>query len=157
MATNTSTFFAGVGTTFVVLALGFSGGMILTRTIAGPPPEQHARAPRDPSMRVILPASAEPAQPPQLSPMISETAPPSPTQSPVKETVLPETTVQKVDTRKAEERERRKQSAERKAKRLADRAKRQQQFELSQGHEAPIVAFDGNEPRQSGGFGFFGN
>jgi type IV secretory pathway VirB10-like protein len=157
MATNTSTFFAGVGTTFVILALGFSGGVMLTRTIAGPPSEQQARAPKEPSMRVILPASAEPAQPPQPSSTTRETAPPA--QPPVKEAVLPEKTVGKVDIHKAEaeEGERRKQSAERKAKRLADKAKRQHQIELSQGHEAPIVAFGGNESRQSGGFGFFGN
>jgi type IV secretory pathway VirB10-like protein len=158
MATNTSTFFAGMGTTFVILALGFSGGMMLTRTVTEPRSEQQARAPKEP-VRVILPASVEPAQPPQISPMTRETAPPPPAQPPVKETVLPETTVQKVDTRKAEaeERERRKQSSERTAKRLADRAKRQHQLELGQGHEAPIVAFGGNESRQSGGFGFFGN
>jgi len=153
MVTNTSTFFAGVGTTFVILALGFGGGILLTRTVAEPRSEQQARAPKEPPMRVILPASAEPAQPPQLSPTTSETAPPA--QPPVKEVVLPEKTIEKVDIHKAEaaEGERRKQSAERKAKRLAEKAKRQHQIEMSQGHDAPIVAFGGNQSRQRGGFG----
>lgn len=157
MATNTSTFFAGMGTTIVILALGFSGGMMLTRTLAGPPSERQDAAPKEPSMRVILPASAEPAQPPQLSLTTSEPA--LRAQPPVKEAVLPEKTMEKVDIHKAEaaEGERRKQSAERKAKRLAEKAKRQQKIELSQAHDAPIVAFGGNESRQSGGFGFFGN
>jgi outer membrane biosynthesis protein TonB len=159
MATNTSTFFAGMGTTFVILALGFGGGLMLAKTVMEPRSEQQARAPSEPPVRVILPASAEPAQPPQLSPTTTtETAPPQPVQPPVKEAVLPVKTVEQVDTRKAEaeEREHRKRSAERKTKRLAaERAKRQQQLEQGQG--APVMAFGGNESRQSGGFGFFGN
>jgi hypothetical protein len=67
--------------------------------------------------------------------------------------------VEKVDTKKAEseQRERRKQYAERKARRQAERAKRQHQIERGEPQEAPILAFGGDEPRRSGGFGFFGN
>jgi hypothetical protein len=67
--------------------------------------------------------------------------------------------IEKVNTRKpeAEQRERRKRYAERKAKRQAERANRQQQIEQSGHQEAPIMAFGGDEPRRSGGFGFFGN
>jgi hypothetical protein len=67
--------------------------------------------------------------------------------------------VDKMDTRKAEaeQRERRKRYAERKAKRQAERTKRQQQIEQGERLEAPILAFGGEERRQSGGFGLFGN
>jgi hypothetical protein len=34
MASNARIFFAGVGTTFVILAVGFSGGLILANGIA---------------------------------------------------------------------------------------------------------------------------
>jgi hypothetical protein len=43
------------------------------------------------------------------------------------------------------------------AKRQAERAKRQQQIEQGENQEAPIMAFGGDEPRRSGGFGLFGN
>jgi hypothetical protein len=159
MATNTSTFFAGMGTTIFILALGFGGGLLVAKTVMAPPFEQQARAPIQLPMRVILPASADPAQPPQLSPTTAETVSPPPLQPPIKEAVLPVTTVEKVDTRKAETEERahRKRSAERKTKRLAaEKAKRQQQIEQGQG-QMPIVAFGSDEARQSGGPGFFGN
>ena len=67
--------------------------------------------------------------------------------------------VEKVDTRKAEaeERARRKRVAEQKAKRLAaERAKHQQHIEPEVRSRGPVMAFGGDEPRQSGGFGFFG-
>jgi hypothetical protein len=67
--------------------------------------------------------------------------------------------VENVDIRKAEaeQRERRKRYADRKAKRHAERAKRQQQIEQGEQQEAPIMAFGGDDPRRSGGLGFFGN
>ena len=67
--------------------------------------------------------------------------------------------VEKIDTRKAEaeQRERRKRYAERKAKWKAEKAKRELQIEHAERQEMPIMAFGGDERRQSGGFGFFGN
>ena len=155
MATNTGAFFVGVGTTFAILAVGFGGGLMMAKTAVEPRPEQLARAPRETSqpVRVILPASAEPAQPPQPSTTtVAEQPVPPP-----KEASVPERTLEKVDTHKAEaeERERRKRYAEQKAKRLAERAKRKQQMEQVEHRNPPVMAFGGDESRQSGGF--FGN
>jgi hypothetical protein len=66
MATNTGAFFVGVGTTFAILAFGFGGGLMMARTAMEPRAELHAQVPQEtaPPVRVILPASSEPAQPP---------------------------------------------------------------------------------------------
>lgn len=156
MATNTGAFFVGVGTTFAILAIGFGGGLMMARTAVEPRAEQHARASQELSqpVRVILPASAEPAQAPQ--PSTTNVAPPPPPA--VKDASVPEATVEKVDIRKAEADEReRKRYAERKARRLAERAKRKQQIEQGDRRDPPVMAFVGDEPRQGGGSGFFGN
>jgi hypothetical protein len=161
MATSTGAFLAGVGTTFVFLAVGFGGGLMLSKTVMEPRAEQQALASAQPSppVRVILPASAEPAQPPQPSVTTTKEHALPPVLPSVKEAAAPEQAVEKVDTHKAEaeERARRKRYAERKAKRqAADKAKRQQ-MDQGERKEPPIMAFDGDEPRQRGGFGFFGN
>ena len=153
---NTAAFFAGVGTTFAILAVGFGGGLMMANTAMEPRGvEKHARAPADatPSVRVILPSSAEPAMPPQPSLTQAEQAVPLPPPTPSHKEV-----VEKIDTRKAEaeEREHRKRSAERKARRLAEKSRRQQQQEQDDRRNGPIMAF-GVEPRERNGFGFFGN
>ena len=159
---NTAAFFAGVGTTFVILAVGFGGGLMMAHTAMEPHVvEKQARAPADatPSVRVILPASAEPAMPPQPSlTQVEHTVPTPPPTPALKEASISEKQVEKVDTRKAEaeERERRKRSAERKAKRLAEKARHQQQQEQER-RDAPILAFGGDELRGRTGLGFFGN
>ena len=159
MATNTGAFFVGVGTTFAILALGFGGGLMMAKTAMEPRVEQHARIDREssPPVRVILPASSGPAQSPQPSTStITEHALPTSAASPLKEALVPEKSSEKVDTRKAnaEERERRKRYADRKARRTAERAKRKQEMDVGP-REAPIVAFGGDESRQRSGF--FGN
>ena len=164
MASNAGIFFAGVGTTFIILGAGFGGGLMMATSALKEPTEYHNRGPAEPPSpdRVILPSTAEAAQPPQPSQQIAtvpEPALPPPLQ-PVKEAQTPvESQVEKVDIKKAEaeQRQRRKQHAERKAKRQAERARRQQQIEQGEHQEAPIMAFGGDEPRRSGGFGFFGN
>ena len=161
MASNAGIFFAGVGTTFIILGAGFGGGLMMATSALKEPTEYHNRGPAEPPSpdRVILPSTAEAAQPPQPSQQIAtvpEPALPPPLQ-PVKGAQAPvERQVEKVDTSKpeAEQRERPKRYAERKAKRRAERAKRQQQIEQK---EAPLMAFGGDEPRRSGAFGFFGN
>ena len=159
---NTAAFFAGVGTTFVILAVGFGGGLMMANTAMEPHAvEKQARAPANatPSVRVILPASAEPAMPPQPSLTQAEQAVPLAPPTPVhKEMSVAERAVEKIDTRKAEaeEREHRKRSAERKARRLAEKSRRQQQQEQDDRRNGPIMAF-GVEPRERNGFGFFGN
>ena len=161
MATNTGAFFVGVGTTFAILVVGFGGGLMMAKTAMEPRSEQQARAPRksSPPVRVILPASAEPARPPEPSTTATEqTAIPPPAPS-TKEALVPEKTVEKVDTRKAEteDRERRKRYADRKARRLAEHAKLKQRMEQGEHRDPPIVAFGGDKSRLGSGFGLFGN
>jgi hypothetical protein len=161
MASNAGIFLAGVGTTFIILGAGFAGGLMMATSALKEPTGFQNRASAEPPspVRVILPSTAEAAEPPQASQQIA-TAPEPPLPPPVKEAQAPvERQVEKVDTRKAEaeQRERRKRYAERKAKRQAERAKRQEQIEQGEHQEAPIMAFGGDEPRRTGGFGFFGN
>jgi outer membrane biosynthesis protein TonB len=163
MASNAGIFLAGVGTTFIILGAGFAGGLMMATSALKAPSEYQNRASAEPPspVRVILPSTAEAAQPPPaLQQIATVPEPSSPPLQPVKGAQAPvERQVEKVDARKAEaeQRERRKRYAERKAKRQAERAKRQQQIEQGGHQEAPIVAFGGDEPRRSGGFGFFGN
>jgi outer membrane biosynthesis protein TonB len=161
MASNAGIFFAGVGTTFIILGAGFGGGLMMATSALKKPTGYQNRASAEPPSpaRVILPSTAEAAQPSQQIATAPEPPLPPPLQ-PVKGAQAPvEKQVEKVDIRKAEaeQRERRKRYAERKAKRQAERANRQQQIEQGEHQEAPIMAFGGDEPRRSGGFGFFGN
>jgi type IV secretory pathway VirJ component len=169
MASNAGIFFAGVGTTFIILGIGFGGGLMLaTSALKEPSGFQNRTSAEPPSpARVILPSTAEAAQPPQpfqaTQPSQQQIAPaPEPSRpfpaQPVKEAEAPvEKQIEKVDTKPTKAESRRKRYAEYKAKRQAERAKRQQQIEQSEHLGAPIMAFGGDEPRPSGGFGFFGN
>ena len=63
MASNAVVFFAGVGTTFVILTAGFGSGLVFTKAAfedTRVPARADTRPP--PSVRVILPAYGEPAQ-----------------------------------------------------------------------------------------------
>ncbi|MBA2397455.1 MAG: hypothetical protein H0V72_01905 [Bradyrhizobium sp.] len=145
MASNARIFFAGAGTTFVILGAGFGGGLFMANSALREPVGSHARVsssePPGP-VRVILPTSAEAAQAPQLpqkSPQQVEAV-----AEPVR-VVEPEKRVEKIDTKKAEAevRERRKRYAERKSKREAARAR--QQLRPREQEEAPVMAFGGND------------
>lgn len=159
MATSAGAFFAGIGTTFVVLAVGFSGGLMIANSALKEPAGYQTRAAKEPltPVRVILPHSAEAAQqpqhqaslPPEPQPAIQ---PAKPAQSPV------EAQVEKADTSKREAaRERKRRYAERKAKRQAEaRARMQREQQQFRGREdTPIMAFGGDSSPRSGGF--FGN
>ena len=62
MTSNARIFFAGVGTSFVILAVGFGGGLMLAKSaLHDQPPQMRASSEPTPGMRVILPPSAEPA------------------------------------------------------------------------------------------------
>jgi hypothetical protein len=62
MASTARIFFAGVATTFVILAGGFGAGLMLAKSaVQEPPPRIGASSEAPSGMRVILPASAEPA------------------------------------------------------------------------------------------------
>jgi type IV secretory pathway VirB10-like protein len=158
MASNARVFFAGVGTTFVILAIGFGGGLMVAKTAMEPSASSHSIADQLPPVRVILPASAEAAMPPQ-PPVEPAAAPePSPSVMTVKETqqaLEKETKIERAERRKAEadERARRKKYAERKARREAARLVNRQQEQ-----QPGILAFGGDGDQSRGGAGlFFGN
>jgi hypothetical protein len=66
MSSKARIFFAGAGTTFVILVVGFGGGSIMTKSALTEPKSYQARANTESTtpVRVILPASTEAAQPP---------------------------------------------------------------------------------------------
>jgi len=165
MASNVRIFFAGVGTTFILLGVGFGGGLMMAKSALEEPTGDRSRASSElPPARVILPSTTEAALPPQtpkeqqVVAASSEPAP-QPQAQPAKEVVqaLVQQQVDKVDTQKAkaEERARRKRVADRKAKRLAEKAMHQH-VEPDERSRGAVMAFGSDEPRQSGGFGFFG-
>jgi hypothetical protein len=157
MATNARIFFAGVGTAFIILGIGFGGGLFMANSALKEPAGYRARAAAEPPspVRVVLPTSAEAAQAAEPSQQpLPQVASVEPTSEQVK-AASPEKHVEKIDTRKAEAdaRERRKRYADRKAKREAARAR--QQIEPRERADSPVMAFGGDESRR--GFGFFGN
>jgi hypothetical protein len=158
---NARVFFAGVATTIFLIGAGFGGGLMMGKTAMEPtPPSRTIAADRLPSVRVILPASAEAA--------------PSPTPAPAPEAVLafsatdehntvPATDLsaradkeaERIEKKKAEavEREHRKRAGERKTKREGARL-RQRHDQRNQPERAPIMAFGGDEqPRTTSVFG----
>jgi len=158
MPSNARIFFAGVGTTFVILALGFGSGLMLaSSTLPDPAGRSPSASERLSPVRVVLPTSAEPARPPQPtlpSPAVPESEPKA---QQAKEGPAP-VERQVATTRKDEvgKREHRGRSAERRTKKLAAARARQQLFEQQRRAREPgIMAFGGDEqPRISG---FFGN
>jgi hypothetical protein len=157
MSSGAHVFFAGVGTTFVILAIGFGGGLMLAKTAVHDIPAQtRASSEKASPVRVILPASAEAAHPPQ--PGSAVPSEPEPQVQPVREVqaLAPEKQVEKPDTKKAEreERERHRRYAERKARRVATARARQQLEQPRERTEPGIVAFGGEQSRS---VGFFGN
>ena len=162
MASNVRIFFAGVGTTFILLGVGFGGGLMMAKSALEEPTGDRSRASSElPPARVILPSTTEAALPPQtpkeqqVVAASSEPAP-QPQAQPAKEVVQApvQQQVDKVDTQKAkaEERARRKRVAERKAKRPAAEKAKQQHIEPDERPRGAVMAFGGDEPRQSGGF-----
>ena len=125
MASNLRIFFAGVGTTFILLGVGFGGGLMMAKSALEEPTGDRSRASSElPPARVILPSTTEaglPPHPPKEQQVAAASPQPAPqTQAqPAKEVAQApiEQQVGKVDTRKAnaEERARRKRVAERKA------------------------------------------
>lgn len=156
MKSSTRNFFAGVGTTFVILGFGFGGGLLMANSaLKDPAGHQKNRVEQASPVRVILPTTAEAAQAP--TPPAQQVSAVEPAPSPPPELVKvapPEKKIEKADTKKAEMevRERRKRYAERKARREAARAR---QTEPREPQEPRIMAFGNDEPRS--GFGFFGN
>ena len=162
MSSNARIFFAGVGTTFVVLAVGFGGGLMMASSmLQDPTGRAPSAAARLAPVRVILPTSAEPAQPPQpAQPMTpASPAPGSVPQAQQVEGHAPvEKQIEKPAASRAEaiEQKHLRRSAERRAKKLATARARQQLLEQQRREREPgIIAFGGDEqPRVNG---FFGN
>jgi hypothetical protein len=159
MATSTGAFFAGIGTTFVVLAVGFGGGLMMAKSALKEPGGYQTRAASEAltPVRVILPNSAETAQEPQQQ----ASPPPEPaTQQAIQPAKQVQASVEKADTRKpeAEERERKRRYAERKARRQAEARAREQrrQQHPREREDAPVMAFGGDSSPRFGG-GLFGN
>lgn len=134
-------------TTLVILGLGFGGGLMLARSALKEPSgyQTRANAAQITPVRVILPASAEPAQPPQPSSAVSalppQAQPVSDVQAPVQKTVASAETGKKSAVAD-ERRELRQRYAERKARRMAARAG---QMERNRERFEPgILAFGGD-------------
>lgn len=163
MSSNARVFFAGVGTTFVILAVGFGTGLMMaSSTLQDTTARAGSTSVRLAPARVILPASAEPPQQAQsLRPEQTTTANTAselqPQAQQAKEAQAPlEKQVDKPDTRRAEaaEQRERRRSAERKAKKIAIARARQQLEQQSRERAPAVMAFGGNEQPH---MGFFGN
>ena len=155
MASNAVVFFAGVGTTFVILTAGFSSGLVFTKAAFDDTRAATRADPRPPpSVRVILPAYGEPA--PSAIPVSdqpqTEATLATPEAQTVREAPTPAAHVSAPDPRTVERNlrvERRKQ-AERKARKVAA-AKARQEMKAQTQHPSSVMAFGGDGPH------FFGN
>ena len=162
MASSGRIFFAGVVTTFVILAIGFGGGLMLARASIEPSARSYSSAKPLPQVRVILPASAEPALPSQTSVQTADTPPESQRAAPLKEALQASETeklIDRAERRKAEadERGRRKKVAERKARREAARLVQEQDQQQRSKQQASILALGQADDQPRGSGGFFGN
>jgi len=157
MASSGRIFFAGVGTTFVILAIGFGAGLMLAKASIEPAARSYSSADPLPPVRVILPASADPALPSQTPVQIADTPPENQRAAPLNEALQAfetEKPIDRAERRKAEadERGRRKKVAERKAARLAQEQEQRQRSK----QQASILAFGQADDQPRGG-GFFGH
>lgn len=149
MVSTARIFFAGVGTTFGILAVGFGAGAFLaTSTMNDISAQKRATKELPAVSRVIYPTSAEPAL--QAIAAVPETKPvaqPAPElQAP------PERQVEKAEPKKRRElrTERRKPNAERYAER---KARRNQRLEAPRQESPGILAFGRDEPQPLSLFG----
>jgi len=148
MASSARIFFAGVGTTFLILGAGFGGGLLMANSALKEPTGYQAKSKAEPSApaRVILPTTAQAAHPPEQPQEVVAVEPaPQPIQA-----APAASQAEKVDTKKAE-RDRKKRIAERKVKRQLAQARVRQ---LEPRQEPRIMAFGSEDPQR--GFGFFG-
>lgn len=147
MASTARIFFAGIGTTFLILGVGFGGGLLLAKTaVHDQPLQSRANSESTRAVRVILPTSAEPA----TQAAVSEPIPvPTPKEVPAIEPQAP-----KADPKKAERdlKAERKRFAERKARRMVAMRVRQQSEQVGRA-EPGLMAFDGDLSRPN----LFGN
>lgn len=155
MASNAVLFFAGVGTTFVILTAGFGSGLVFTKAAfddTRAPARGDLRPP--PSVRVVLPAYGEPASSaaPVPDQPRTEATLAIPEAKTGREASTPVAQVSTPDPRTVERNlraERRKQ-AERKARKVAA-AKARQEMKAQTQQPPSVMAFGGDGPH------FFGN
>ena len=155
MASNAVVFFAGVGTTFVILTAGFSSGLVFTKAAFDDTRAATRADPRPPpSVRVILPAYGEPA--PSAIPVSdqpqTEATLATPEAQTVREAPTPAAHVSAPDSRTVERnlRAERRMQAERKARKVAA-TKARQEMKAQTRHPSNVMAFGGDGPH------FFGN
>jgi type IV secretory pathway VirB10-like protein len=168
MASSTRIFFAGVGTTFAILAVGFGGGILMANfTLSGTSAQKQASSEPLAAARIVHPNSAEPAlqvaasvptepsaaAPPRLAtqaaadPTVPVTAP-SPNLSTPSASASQSQLEERSKTRRELRAERRQRYAER-------RARRHRQLVSPGQRDAGIMAFEGDgTPSRTG---FFGN
>src|SRR3569623_206596 len=156
MAYKERFFFAGVGTTFVLLATGFCGGLLMANSaIHYEPAQKKASSEPLPAVRVIHPSLTEPAVQITASAPVEATTLPAERvhqMAPAKEqaqVIQNDQQAKHAEQRKAEaaKRERRKRQAETMARREAARAKLQHEpQEIRQDPARPgFMAFGGDE------------
>ena len=153
MASSARIFFAGIGTTFAILAVGFGGGILMANsTSTGTSAQTHTSSEPLAAARIVYPSSAEPASP------VAAPVPTEPTPAP-----SPQLSTQATSTSEAqpqsqvEERSktRRELRADRKRRYAERRARRHERPHDSPDQREPgIMAFDGDAPPRAG---FFGN
>jgi hypothetical protein len=154
MGLSARIFFAGVGTTFIILALGFGCDWMLAKSAIHAPFTQvqaglETQSEMQSGMRVILASSAEPAVRATETPGSEQPSQENPTLVPIP---VVEKQSLKLDGRKTNEdvrEQRRKRYAERKAKWIASGAV---SSDLQRRSEPGLMAFGSEEPRN-----FFGN
>jgi hypothetical protein len=133
---------------------GFGSGLFMANSALKEPTGVHSRAKEEvpAPIRVILPSSAQAAEPKLIPQQAEQPGPPSPqATAPVKEAQVAPDKAEKSNSKKADEDKRRKRVAERKARRLAERRNHRPQ-------EAPVMAFGGDESRSaSPSFNLFNN
>ena len=159
MVSSAHIFFAGVGTTFGILAIGFGGGVLMANsTLQGEVAQKRIVSEPPPGLRVIQPPSAQPALITAAAPVEAPATTPEQQAPPQAipnrmQTQEKDKQAERAEQRKLElaERERRKKNAERKARRDAARAKQQQQQQQQEARQPGILAFDGDGQPTSGG------
>jgi hypothetical protein len=161
MATSPSSFLVGMGTTFVILAAGFVGGLMFAKSAMEAPTSVSSRRLADelPAARVVLSTTAEAAvasaRPAETAPPVTAVLPTADVQQTAEKEKEKDKEAERAERRKAEgdERAHRKRVAERQARREAARVAKQRDEQQSR-QQPGIVAFDDERPRRGS---FFGN
>ena len=151
MASSARIFFAGVGTTFTILAVGFGGGILMANsTSSGTPAQKLTRSEPPAAARIVYPSSAEAASPVSAPVPTEHTPAPSPQLSTQATSTSEAQPPSQVEERPKPRRELR---ADRRRRYAERRARRHQRPTPDQG-EPGIMAFDGEAPSR---VEFFGN